>query len=100
MTRCPMTRRWTAACMLISLAAAAGGCAKPTVKLIGMSLTHIDLKSATVTFDVDVTNPNLLDFPLAGLDYSLASRAAPLSISTSSGVFSIVQPGGSSIVSV
>jgi LEA14-like dessication related protein len=53
------------------------GCAsRPTAELAGVGLDSLDLTSATLRFDVKVTNPYPVALPLANLDYNLASNAA------------------------
>lgn len=76
MTRYPMSKRWTVACLLIVLVGAGSGCAKPSAELVGVSLASIDLDSVTLAIDVDVTNPNPLPLPMTNLDYRLASGVA------------------------
>lgn len=50
------------------------GLSKPQAQVTGVSIRDIDLQSATLVFNVEVTNPYSLPLPLANLDYSLASR--------------------------
>jgi LEA14-like dessication related protein len=76
MMRYPVSRRWTVVCILIVLAGAGSGCAKPSARLVGISVSEISPDSVTLAVDVDVTNPNLLPLPMANLDYKLASGVA------------------------
>jgi LEA14-like dessication related protein len=72
--------------LLVALAAATGGCGavgdllglqKPSARLSGVRLRDVGLTSATMLFDVEVTNPYAAPLPLVNLDYSLASAGRP-----------------------
>jgi LEA14-like dessication related protein len=70
-------RNLIAVIVLGMLIATCGGCGmlgQPTASIKGVRLTDIGLQSATLTFDVEVTNPYAVGLPLANLDYALASR--------------------------
>ena len=46
---------------------------KPSASLKGLSFGDITLDSATLLFDVEITNPYSVDLPLLKMDYSVAS---------------------------
>ena len=46
---------------------------RPTARVVGMSLKDFDLQSATMVFDVEVTNHYAVDLPLVKVDHALAS---------------------------
>ena len=61
----------------VILAAAPLGCStQPSASLAGVSVQSIDLTSATLNFDVTVSNPYPMALPLTNLDYNLSSKAA------------------------
>lgn len=47
---------------------------RPTADITGVSLKEVGLSSATLMFDVKITNPYTVAIPLTNLDYCLASR--------------------------
>jgi len=47
---------------------------KPTASLVGVHLTDISLKSASLIFDVEVENPYSASLPLVNLDYDVSSK--------------------------
>ena len=51
---------------------------RPAAHLAGLHFGEIDLKSATLLFDVEVTNPYSVALPLLNLDYAVASGDNPL----------------------
>jgi LEA14-like dessication related protein len=51
---------------------------KPTASLVGLHLTDISLKSASLVFDVEVENPYSAPLPLVNLDYDVSSKAQQL----------------------
>lgn len=51
---------------------------KPSVALKGLSFGDIGLESATLLFDVEVSNPYSVPLPLTNMDYALTSGARPL----------------------
>jgi LEA14-like dessication related protein len=55
-----------------------GGVPKPTARLAGMQFGDIDLKAATLLFDVEIDNPYTVALPLLNLDYAVASGQTPL----------------------
>ncbi len=62
--------------VLLTLVALTGCASRPTAELVGLGIDSIDLTSATLKFDVKVTNPYPVALPLTNLDYNLASSAA------------------------
>ena len=52
--------------------------AKPAMALQGVQFGDMDLKHATLLFDVEVENPYTVALPLLNLDYSLQSQNNPL----------------------
>ena len=51
---------------------------KPSASLVGVHLTDISLKSASLVFDVEVENPYSVGLPLVNLDYEVSSKAQQL----------------------
>lgn len=51
---------------------------KPTARLSGVQFGDIDLKSATLLFDVEVSNPYSVALPLLNMNYAVASGQNPL----------------------
>jgi LEA14-like dessication related protein len=47
---------------------------KPSADIVGVRLKDIDLRSATLVFDIKIGNPYSVPLPLANIDYSLASE--------------------------
>lgn len=47
---------------------------KPTAEVTGVKLQNLSLDSATLLFDVKVTNPYAVSLPLVNVDYDLASE--------------------------
>lgn len=46
---------------------------KPTARIVSANLTDLDLESASLAFDVEVSNPYSVPLPLTDLEYGLAS---------------------------
>lgn len=46
---------------------------KPTASLKGLRLDEINLQSATLLFDVELTNPYQVPLPLSNMDYNVTS---------------------------
>jgi len=78
----PRTARCAAVLLTAALILAGAGCADlrrtlgidtPSAKVVGMNLKDIGVETATMVFDVEVTNPLAAPLPLANLDYALAS---------------------------
>lgn len=55
-----------------------GGVPKPTARLSGMQFGDIDLKAATLLFNVEIENPYAVALPLLNLDYAVASGQTSL----------------------
>lgn len=51
---------------------------RPTASMEGLRFSNIDLKSATLLFDVKVTNPYDISLPLLNLDYDVSSAGNQL----------------------
>jgi LEA14-like dessication related protein len=48
---------------------------KPTLRVVGAGIDSLDLQSAGLTFDVEVTNPYSVPLPLTNVKYALAAGA-------------------------
>ena len=51
---------------------------KPSLALKDVKFGSIDLKNATLLFDVEVSNPYSVALPLLNMDYALSTRQNPL----------------------
>ena len=80
-----ITSRWTrpvALSCFVLLTLSMAGCGtvqsilsldKPTARIVGLGIKDISLESATLMFDVEVSNPYAVALPLVNVDYGLAS---------------------------
>ena len=50
---------------------------RPNARVVGARLENINLKSATIVFDVELANPYSAPLPLVNVDYKLASSDTP-----------------------
>ena len=55
----------------------AGPVERPSARIDSVQLQALNVTSATLLFDVEVSNPYAVDLPLARLEYSIASRGKP-----------------------
>lgn len=69
---------------------------KPTASVKGVALKGLDLKGATLAFDVEVANPYGVPLPVAALDASLASGGAPFATAASTDQ-GVVPAGGTRV---
>jgi LEA14-like dessication related protein len=53
------------------------GLRRPGASFKGVALRDINLQSATLEFQIEITNPYSVPLPLANVDYSLASGGSP-----------------------
>lgn len=51
---------------------------KPTFALKDVKFGQMNLKTATLLFDVEVQNPYTVDLPLLNMDYALTTQQSPL----------------------
>jgi len=54
------------------------GVPKPTFALKDVKFGQMNLKTATLLFDVEVQNPYAVDLPLLNVDYALTTQQSPL----------------------
>jgi LEA14-like dessication related protein len=54
------------------------GVPKPTFALKDVKFGQMNLKTATLLFDVEVQNPYTVDLPLLNMDYTLTTQQSPL----------------------
>jgi LEA14-like dessication related protein len=54
------------------------GVPKPTFALKDVKFGQMNLKTATLLFDVEVQNPYAVDLPLLNMDYALTTQQSPL----------------------
>jgi len=72
---------------------------KPTASLKGFRFGDITLKSATLLFDVEVTNPYPVALPLLDMNYAIASGANPL-LSGKADIQSTIPAGDKKVISL
>jgi len=75
------------------------GMQKPSASLNGLSFGDITLDSATLLFDVEITNPYSVDLPLLNMDYAVASGQNKL-FSGKADVASTIPANGSKVVAL
>jgi LEA14-like dessication related protein len=75
------------------------GAKKPTASLKGLSFGNISLDSATLLFDVEVTNPYAVELPLLNMDYAVATGSNKL-FSGKANIASTIPANGSKVVSL
>ena len=85
MTLAARWTRWGVPFFILLLVLTMAGCEavqsildmeKPTARIAGVGIRDISLESATLTFDVEVSNPYPVALPLVNVDYGLASGGA------------------------
>ncbi|MEI8195899.1 MAG: LEA type 2 family protein [Phycisphaerae bacterium] len=98
------------ACFLSALTVVVllGGCAtvnaflanspKPSVTLAGVALTDINLQSATIRFDVEVSNPYAVPLPVSNVDYSLASAGGAPFVKGTAELQTTIPAGGKKVL--
>ncbi len=71
----------------------------PTARIIDVRLRNLDLRSADLDFDVEISNPLAVGVPLVDLEYSLATSGPPF-VQGSSNLSGSVPARGSRVVSL
>lgn len=95
--------------LFLSLMVAAPGCStidkalsgmdKPSASVEGAHLSNLSLRSASLVFDVKISNPYDADLPLANLDYALAARSTQF-LTGQAAISGAVPARGSRVVQV
>ena len=73
------------------------GCGTPTGKIVGVKTGDVSAKSATLIFDVEVTNPYAVALPLSGADYALSTEGQQF-MSGEADIQSIIPAGESKVL--
>lgn len=81
MTGAIRTGRYWATALLAASLLGAGGCdalglTKPTARVVEVHVQDVSMTSATLLFDVEISNPYSAALPLANVDYALSSGGA------------------------
>lgn len=88
-----------AAAALLSCTAGCSMFEKPSARITGMKLQDIEMTSATMLFDVEVTNPYTFALPMSNVDYKLSSQGQQF-LSGAADVQGTVPAGGSKTLGV